>query len=160
MGRFSHSDEDLWQDIEEELGDELALSEDERKKIEEDYSLYNESEDVMLDKDVLAREGEDVEYVENLTLTLTSDEGVAREFEMVGRIDLEERTYVLLHPMDSEDDSELIAVRATEAENGDAVFADIDDENELLEVQEAVAKLMNDDPEAEEIEGGGVQWDD
>ena len=114
----------------------------------------------MNDKDVLARPDEDVEYVENMTIWLTADDGSQHEFELVGRIDLEERTYVLLHPMESEDDSELIAVRATEAENGDAVFSDIEDEAEMEEVQKAVDALLFDDPDAEEIEGGGVQWDD
>ena len=56
MGRFSHSDEDLWQDIEEELGDELALSEDERKTIEE-----NGKKRSLVKTDVLVlREGEEV----------------------------------------------------------------------------------------------------
>lgn len=160
MGKFSHSDEDIWEDITNEYGDDLGLSDAEKEEIEKEYSLYNESDDPMNDKDVLARPDEDVEYVENMTIWLTADDGSQHEFELVGRIDLEERTYVLLHPMESEDDSELIAVRATEAENGDAVFSDIEDEAEMEEVQKAVDALLFDDPDAEEIEGGGVQWDD
>ena len=155
MGKFSHSDEDIWEDITNEYGDDLGLSDEEKEEIGKKYSLYNESDDPMNDKDVLARPDEDVEYVENMTIWLTADDGSQHEFELVGRIDLEERTYVLLHPMESEDDSELIAVRATEAENGDAVFSDIEDEAEMEEVQKAVDALLFDDPDAEEIEGGG-----
>lgn len=154
MGRYNHSEDELWEALDVESG----LTDEEREKIEKGASLYEH--DPMDDKNTLYRPGEDVDFVQNIVIDMTLDDGSKISYELVGRIDLFDKIYVLLHPMGAKDRGELYAARVREEADGSAVFEEITDQKELQEVNAQFDRLMNDDPNAVDVENGGVHLDD
>lgn len=143
--------DDAWDTIEEFYGDELESN---------DQEFVSKVEDEFANHSFLNSPNEQVEYGENFQMTLIDDKGNRYEYEMVGRIDVEGKTYLLVHNIADPNPSTLSPLRAWDDENGQMQLCDIDDDNEFNAVMEMVRKLMTDDPDAEDIEGGGVQWDE
>ena len=159
MGRYNHDDEEDWEELRDYYGDELRLTNEEYKQAQAEYSLYDE-EPGLKDKNKLVREGEDVQYVENVVLELRTGDGSLRKFELLGRFEIYTKTYVALHPIDDQERNTVCFARAWDDEMGQANFAEIEDEKEFKEVWDMFNKLMFPVEGAKDIPGGGVQWDD
>lgn len=158
MGRYNNSEDEIWEVLDEAYDGDDGLSEEEKDYIEKGASLYEH--DPMDDKNTLYRPGENVNFVDNIVIDMTMEDGSVLSYELVGRIDIFERTYVMLHNVDSKDPSELAVARVLENPDGTAVFEDIKDEKEFQEVNEQIRRLLTDDPNAVDIENGGVQFND
>lgn len=136
MGRFKY--DDAWDDLEEFYGDDLEINDEE---------FVNNVEYIPEDM-IIAREGEDVEIVDRFIFDIIDPDGNPHPYEMLGRIDIEGRIYLLLHEADEEDDYNVVAVRAFDNEDGEMCVQAIEDPNELKEVEDMANKLLKDDPNA------------
>lgn len=90
-------------------------------------------------------------------IVLTDDDGQDHEFELIEILELDEREYAVLAPLDGEsdadevDEDEAIILRVETDENGERVFSDIEDDEEWEKVAEAWESSL-DDAELEEGE--------
>ena len=125
------------------------------------YEEPSEDDDEVFDKDALTY-GEDdhPEYVRSLTYDLIDEKGNRIKNELVGRLDMEDGTYVLMHPIDSPDPALLNIFRAWEDPNEGLQLEGISDPDEFARVAAFAEKVLYDDPEATDIPGGGIQWSD
>lgn len=143
--------DDAWDDIEDFYGDDLETNDEE----------FVNRVNAEITKDSLTfGYGDPVEYVKNIELDLVDENGTKHKFELVGRIDIRENTYVLVHRIDDPDPSSLNPLKAWDNEYGQMMVCNIEDPNEYKEVAEMVEKLLKGDPNAKDIPGGGVQWND
>jgi len=89
-------------------------------------------------------------------IVLTDDDGQDHEFELIEILELDEREYAVLAPLDGEsdadevDEDEAIILRVETDENGERVFSDIEDDEEWEKVAEAWESSLDD----EELEEG------
>lgn len=79
-------------------------------------------------------------------ITLFDEEGKEIEFDVVVKFDIEEKEYVIVSPVDAEDDV-AIALKIVKDENGEDAFETVDNEAEFDMVQEAYVTLFSDDEE-------------
>ncbi|MGB8953957.1 MAG: DUF1292 domain-containing protein [Tumebacillaceae bacterium] len=83
----------------------------------------------------------DVEKVEtNKIITLIDDEGQEADFEVIEILELEDKTYAVMMPVDSEDDEAFI-LRVENDEDGNPTLTTIDDDAEYETVAEVFDTL-------------------
>ena len=75
------------------------------------------------------------------TVTLTDEEGVEREFDILATMELDGALYYALIPTDSEED-EYIVWKSESEESGEEVLVTIDDDAEFDRVAEAFDREM------------------
>ena len=75
------------------------------------------------------------------TVTLTDEEGVERDFDILATMELEGNLYYALIPTDSEED-EYIVLKSESEEGGEEVLVTIDDDAEFDRVAEAFDREM------------------
>jgi uncharacterized protein YrzB (UPF0473 family) len=84
-------------------------------------------------------------------ISVQDDEGNEFELEHLGTLEHKGNTYMAFVPADMDEEDEdygLILLRVTEDSNGEAMLADIDDEQELDEVyQRFMADVFSDEDE-------------
>lgn len=76
-----------------------------------------------------------------ISIALTDEEGNEIEFEVVTKLDIEDKEYVIVVPKD-EDTDEAIALRIDKDEDGNDIMVTVDDENEFDIVAEAYETLF------------------
>ncbi len=83
--------------------------------------------------------------MENITdlIVLTGEDGVELEVEVIDRVEVEGQEYYIVRPVEEED--VYTALRVDIDENGDEVFATVEDEDELNAVEEAYSLAMLDE---------------
>ncbi len=84
-------------------------------------------------------------------ITVTDEDGKEFELEHLGTLEHQGSTYMAFVPADMDEDDEdfgLIILRSIE-ENGEALLADVDDEDELNAVYEQFMEELFDDEEEE-----------
>lgn len=69
-------------------------------------------------------------------LTLTDEEGVERNFAVIGDLELDGNNYLALVPEDSEED-EYIVLKIAVDENGEEMLITVDDDDEFDKVADA-----------------------
>jgi Protein of unknown function (DUF1292). len=79
------------------------------------------------------------------TIVLNDEEGNEVEFEVITKLDIEDKEYVIVAPME-EDDVEAIALRIEQDENGNDILVTVDDEDEFDMVSEAYEAIFDDQP--------------
>jgi uncharacterized protein YrzB (UPF0473 family) len=77
----------------------------------------------------------------NKIITLTDEEGSEHEFEVLEVLEVEQKTYTILQPMDAEDD-EAIILRLDKDETGNDVLSYIEDDEEWDRVAETYDTLL------------------
>jgi uncharacterized protein YrzB (UPF0473 family) len=78
------------------------------------------------------------------TIVLTDENGEEKEFDVVTKLDIENKEYVIVIPSD-EDEVDAIALRIDKDENGEEVLVTIDDEDEFAMVSEAYELVFSDE---------------
>ena len=84
------------------------------------------------------------EIFETEIYTLTDDEGVESDFELIGTVELEGVTYYALIPYTEDEDAEVeeyIVLRGEKDDNGEDVLVSIDDDDEF----DRVADIFDDE---------------
>lgn len=83
--------------------------------------------------------------MENTTdlIVLTGEDGEELEVEVIDRVEVEGQEYYIVRPVEEED--VYTALRVDIDENGDEVFATVEDEEELNAVEEAYSLAMIDE---------------
>ena len=84
-------------------------------------------------------------------ITVTDEDGNQLELEFIMSFDVDDRSYMAFFPADmSEDDPDYgyVILKVVE-ENGEEIFATVDDESELDEAYETFMTLLLDDEEEE-----------
>lgn len=121
--------EDAWEDIQEFYGEEELAAE--------------------LDEEILEYgDGDGVEFVNSITFDLVDENGNAMEYELVGRMDIEDRAYLIVHRISDTDASSVRIVKAWDNEDGELCVAEIEDEAEAEEVYERARMLLSDEDES------------
>lgn len=95
-------------------------------------------------------------------IVLTDESGEEHEFELIEILEVDDREYAVLAPLDGEakedageedlDEDEAIILRVETDENGERVFSDIEDDDEWEKVAEAWESSLDEDWEDEEDE--------
>ncbi len=89
----------------------------------------------------------------NNKIVLSDENGEEMEFEHLDTIELNEKQYVILLPLDDEEEvDEVIILKIEEDENGEDLLAAVEDEEELGEVFEEFKARMADEFEFEDGE--------
>ena len=79
-------------------------------------------------------------------ITLTDENGVEIEFDVITKLDIEENEYVIVVPSNEDaEDAEAVALKIELNDDGEEVLVSIDDEDEFEMVQEAYATLFSED---------------
>lgn len=84
------------------------------------------------------------EIFESEIYTLTDDNGVESDFELIGTVELEGVTYYALIPYTEDEDAEVeeyIVLRGEKDDNGEDVLVSIDDDDEF----DRVADIFDDE---------------
>ena len=84
------------------------------------------------------------EIFESEIYTLTDDNGVESDFELIGTVELEGVTYYALIPYIEDEDAEVeeyIVLRGEKDENGEDILVSIDDDDEF----DRVADIFDDE---------------
>ncbi len=99
---------------------------------------------------------------ESIRIWFELEDGREVEFEVVGTFDLEEGSYVAFHPMDEEDEGEVILMRLDEAEDGEVIFLPIEDDEEYAMAGQVFESLFNGEAEIEPLpeDFGEEEYDD
>jgi uncharacterized protein YrzB (UPF0473 family) len=74
-------------------------------------------------------------------ITLTDEEGGEHEFEVLEVLEVEQKTYAILQPTDSQED-EAIILRIEKDDEGNDVLVNIDDDEEWERVAETYDTLL------------------
>ncbi|WMJ82134.1 DUF1292 domain-containing protein [Clostridium sp. MB40-C1] len=74
------------------------------------------------------------------TIVLKDEDGSEVEFELLMKFDIEDKEYVIVIPVDTEED-EAIAFRIDKDTNGEDVFVTIEDDEEFRMITEAYETL-------------------
>lgn len=177
MAKNKYNYDDDWAEIEDYYGDDIDNPDvnvpdimNTVKELEEKEEEMSEEEKAYLEKiyseisvdDLTFGEGDPVEYVDNMVVQIEGEDGISLDYEVFGRIQIEERDYIIVHRISDPDRSSLLALRAYADDEGYLITREVTDENELKEVGEQIMLLISDDEEGgwEDIPGGGIQWDD
>ncbi|MBE5817314.1 MAG: DUF1292 domain-containing protein [Clostridiales bacterium] len=96
-----------------------------------------------------------MEFEEMNIVQLIDEDGEEMEFEHIMTIDYKEKQYIILATIsefeddeeseDFDDDSELVILEIQQDENGDDVYASIEDDDLLDEVYDAYLQIVGDD---------------
>jgi uncharacterized protein YrzB (UPF0473 family) len=78
------------------------------------------------------------------TIVLTDENGDEKEFDVVTKLDIENKEYVIVVPSDGEEE-EAVALRIEKDENGQDVLVTIDDEDEFAMVAEAYELIFSEE---------------
>jgi len=88
-------------------------------------------------------------------IVLTDESGEEHEFELIEILEVDDREYAVLAPLDGEakedageedlDEDEAIILRVETDENGERVFSDIEDDDEWEKVAEAWESSLDDE---------------
>ncbi|MBQ4036589.1 MAG: DUF1292 domain-containing protein [Clostridia bacterium] len=81
-------------------------------------------------------------------VTLTDEEGVEREFDIIGTLQMDGNDYFALAPVEGDED-EYIVLKAIE-ENGEEVLITIDDDDEFDKVADAFDNEMMEEYDLDE----------
>ncbi|MBQ7836611.1 MAG: DUF1292 domain-containing protein [Clostridia bacterium] len=84
------------------------------------------------------------EIFESEIYTLTDDNGVESDFELIGTVELEGVTYYALIPYTEDEDAEVeeyIVLRGEKDDNGEDILVSIDDDDEF----DRVADIFDDE---------------
>ncbi|MDR2530245.1 MAG: DUF1292 domain-containing protein [Oscillospiraceae bacterium] len=76
--------------------------------------------------------------------TITDDEGNEYEIEHLDTLEVDGQTYMSFLPVEENDEPEMVIFKVVE-ENGDEVFASIDDDDELERIYELFMDRLFDD---------------
>ncbi len=98
----------------------------------------------MSDKDL------EMEELEPDRVTLTDEEGVEREFDIIGSLEMDGNEYFALVAVDGDED-EYIILKVVE-ENGEEVLITIDDDDEFDRVADAFDNEMMEEIDLDETE--------
>ncbi|WP_097025596.1 DUF1292 domain-containing protein [Clostridium peptidivorans] len=77
-------------------------------------------------------------------IVLTDENGEEIEFEVITKLDIEDKEYVIVVPKD-EDTDEAVALRIDKDEDGNDLLVTVDDEDEFAIVVEAYEALFDDE---------------
>lgn len=83
----------------------------------------------MTDKQSLGNGEEEVLDVE--VFTLTDEEGNESDFELIGRIEDNGRTYLALEPKDENPEGEYVLLKIAKDDDGEEILITIDDDDEF-----------------------------
>lgn len=78
------------------------------------------------------------------TIVLTDENGEEKEFDVVTKLDIEDKEYVIVVPSDGGED-EAVALRIEKDENGDDILVTIDDDDEFAMVSEAYELIFSEE---------------
>ncbi|ENK1242591.1 DUF1292 domain-containing protein [Clostridium sp. FAM 1755] len=78
------------------------------------------------------------------TITLTDEEGKETEFEVITKLDIEDKEYVVVVPKDEEVD-DAIALRIDNNDNGEEVLVPVEEDEEFNMVAEAYELLFSEE---------------
>lgn len=78
-------------------------------------------------------------------ITLFDEEGKEIEFDVIVKFDIEDSEYVIVSPVDADEDDIAIALKIVEDENGDELFETVENDAELDMVQEAYDTLFSEE---------------
>ena len=73
-------------------------------------------------------------FAENGTYILTDEEGKESEFELIGKGEVDGKTYIALIPLEDNDEGCYVVLRLDKDENGEDVCVSIDDDDEFDKV--------------------------
>lgn len=79
-------------------------------------------------------------------LSLYDEDGTEMIFQVITKIDIEEREYIIVIPEDEMDAEEAIALKIEQDEDGNDVLVTVEDDEELEEVSEAYENSFKDRP--------------
>jgi uncharacterized protein YrzB (UPF0473 family) len=79
-----------------------------------------------------------------VTLPLFDEEGNKVEFEVITKLDIEDKEYVIVVPKD-EDVDEAVCLRIDVDENGKEVLVPVEDDEEFRIVSEAYENFLNEE---------------
>jgi uncharacterized protein YrzB (UPF0473 family) len=78
------------------------------------------------------------------TILLFDENGDEVEFEVITKLDIEDKEYVIVTPMD-EDSDDAIALRIEKGEDGEEVLVTVEDDDEFEMIEEAYETLFAED---------------
>ncbi|NMM65593.1 DUF1292 domain-containing protein [Clostridium sp. P21] len=78
------------------------------------------------------------------TIVLNDEDGKEVEFDVITKMDIEDKEYVIVAPKDEENVDEAIALRIDIDEEGNEILATVEDEDEFAMVEEAYETLFSD----------------
>ncbi|ACA46418.1 DUF1292 domain-containing protein [Clostridium botulinum] len=78
------------------------------------------------------------------TITLTDEEGKETEFEVITKLDIEDKEYVVVVPKNEEVD-EAIALRIDNNDDGEEVLVPVEEDEEFNMVAEAYELLFSEE---------------
>lgn len=78
------------------------------------------------------------------TIVLNDEEGNEIEFDVITKLDIEDKEYVIVAPKD-EDTEDAIVLRIDKDENGEEILVSVDDDDEFELVEEAYDALFSED---------------
>ncbi|EPY6472811.1 DUF1292 domain-containing protein [Clostridium sporogenes] len=78
------------------------------------------------------------------TITLTDEEGKETEFEVITKLDIEDKEYVVVVPKDEEVD-EAIALRIDNNDKGEEILVPVEEDEEFNMVAEAYELLFSEE---------------
>lgn len=79
-------------------------------------------------------------------LSLYDEDGTEMIFQVITKIDIEEREYIIVIPDDEMDAEEAIALKIEQDKDGNDVLVTVEDDEELEEVSEAYENSFKDRP--------------
>ncbi|URZ00854.1 DUF1292 domain-containing protein [Clostridium felsineum] len=77
-------------------------------------------------------------------ITLIDEDGIERKFQVVTKMDIENKEYVVVVPEEAED-SEAIILRIDKDDNNEDVLVSVEDDDEFNMVSEAYETLFSED---------------
>lgn len=83
-------------------------------------------------------------------ITLTDENGEEAEFDVITKLDIEDREYLIAVPLgkgENEDEDEAIVLRIDNDDNGEEVFCTVEDDDEFQTVCEAYESLFSNNDE-------------
>ena len=78
------------------------------------------------------------------TIVLTDENGDEKEFDVITKLDIEDKEYVIVVPSEGGED-EAVALRIDKDENGEDILVTIDDEDEFAMVSEAYELIFSEE---------------
>lgn len=75
-------------------------------------------------------------------LILEDEDGKKVQFEVITKLDIEDREYVIVMPEECRESEEAIVLKIIEDENGEEIFATVEDEDEFNQVSEVYETLF------------------
>lgn len=160
MAKKRYSYDDDWADIEDYYGDNIdnpeinapdiietarkILNKDEKNLTEDDRDYLEMMYSQVGYEDITREEAENLEYIDHMVVEIEGEDGISMNYEVFGRIDIEDRVYLVVHRINDPDESSLKALRAWEDEEGYIRTCEIEDENELKEVEHEINLLISD----------------